>query len=682
VVVPTAAETTSATDAQPPANRLAAPARAFRPELQGLRALAVALVVAYHVWFNRVSGGVDVFFLISGFLLTGQLLRAAGRGPLHPVRRWGRTVLRLLPAMAVVLFTTVLAGAALLPEGRWYQTVREVVAAVVFLENWQLAADSVDYTARHNVASVVQHFWSLSVQGQFFLAWPLLVAVIALAARGIPGRLHAQLTVALLALYLASLAYSIDLTAANQPLAYFHSLTRLWEFALGGLLALWIDSVALSRGVRVLAGWIGVLGLISCGLVLQASTVFPGFAALWPTGCAALVLVAGTTGSPGGVDRVLASRPAQYLGSLSYTLYLWHWPVLVLYLVARDREQVGLVGGLGVIGFSLVLSALTHHLVEQPVLDARIGVRGSYRVAAVALSAVVLAAAGWQVVAVQQAVPRGVVGDLHHPGAAALDTAFTGAETPEASLLPPPVTVYDDWVGLDHWDCTTMSRFPSDLCLQPVPGTPERRIVVVGDSHMQQFIGTLLPIAERHSWQLIAMLRGACPFSTASELVPGDPDCLAWNEAAALEIADLQPDGVVTLASRNVRSGGTEQTPPGFVEQWWRLHDLGVPVLAIRDNPRFAFSMPDCVQQYGRDAARCGIDRADVYAPLAPYAELADVPPNVTFLDTADVVCDSDRCPAEIGNVLVYLDDNHLTGSYARSMAGPVEQQVLEAFSW
>jgi hypothetical protein len=144
------------------------------------------------------------------------------------------------------------------------------------------------------------------------------------------------------------------------------------------------------------------------------------------------------------------------------------------------------------------------------------------------------------------------------------------------------------------------------------------------------------------------------------------------------KIAELRPDAVVTLATRDVRVGLTEQTPAGFVEQWRRLADLGIPVLAIRDNPRFAFDVPDCVRQHGRDDDPCGVDRESVYAADPPYTHL-DVPPNVSFLDLADHLCDDTRCPAEIGNVLVYLDDNHVTASYAATMAPVIEDQVVAA---
>jgi hypothetical protein len=246
--------------------------------------------------------------------------------------------------------------------------------------------------------------------------------------------------------------------------------------------------------------------------------------------------------------------------------------------------------------------------------------------------------------------------------------------------------VTDDWVRIEHWDCAPMTRFPMDACTRPVEA-PQRRIVVVGDSHAQQLSGALVPIADRHGWQLTVIARGACPFSTASEVVEDEPDCLAWGDAAAAEIADLHPDAVVTLASRDAGAGLTEQTPAGFVARWQQLAQLGIPVLAIRDNPRFDRSMPDCVQSAGTAtdtpaADPCGVDRAAVYASVPPWAHLPDVPPNVRFLDIADRVCGPDRCPAVIGNVLVYLDDNHLTASYSASMAPLIEGDVLAALGF
>jgi peptidoglycan/LPS O-acetylase OafA/YrhL len=662
-------------------------ARGFRPELQGLRALAVVLVVVYHVWVGRVSGGVDVFFVVSGFLLTGQLVRAAERGDLDVRRRWARSFGRLVPAASVVLVTTAVAGALVLPEGRWVQTAREIAAAALFLENWQLAADSVDYAARSNVASAAQHFWSLSVQGQFLLLWPLLFAVVALAGRNAAGQLRRTATLVLLAVFAASLVYSVELTISNQPLAYFHTLTRLWEFAMGGLLALHGDRLPLTRGERVAAGWTGVVGLVACGAVIPVASAFPGVAALWPTGCAALVLVAGVTGVRGGIDRVLVARPVRYLGDVSFGLYLWHWPVLVLYLQASRQDSPGLWAGVLIIGAALGLAVLTYECVEKPLARRPGGLRGQTRLAATGTAVVLAVALAWQGTAALHVDQEATLGDPAHPGARAL---LSDEEVEPGPFLPSAMAVTEDWVRIERWDCAPMAAFPMDVCALPLPvadgaeepDPPARRIVVVGDSHAQQLTGALLPLAREHNWQLIAMVRGACPFSTASEVVPDEADCLAWNAAAADEITALRPDAVVTLATRDARVGQTEQTPTGFVEQWRRLEAQGIPVLALRDNPRFDHSVPDCVQTRPDDIGGCGADRAAIYAPTPPWTDLPDLPGNVAFVDIADAVCDADRCSPVIGNVLVYMDDNHLTATYSTSMADLLAGQIQEGLGW
>jgi peptidoglycan/LPS O-acetylase OafA/YrhL len=654
--------------------------RRFRPELQGLRALAVALVVVYHVWFGRVSGGVDVFFLISGFLITGQLYRAAARDELRFVPLWARQAARLLPAAFAVLLSAAVAGWVLLPEGRWQQTLHELFASAFFVENWRLAADSVDYAAQHNTQSLVQHFWSLSIQVQFYLVWPLLIALVALIAGGARERLRTHLLLTLGGLFVASLTFSVMLTITDQPLAYFHSLTRVWEFALGGLLALTIDSLVPSVRTRILLGWVGVVALVACGALLKVDAVFPGVAALWPTVAAALVLVAGRTGSGLGVDRLLSSRPLTYLGDISYALYLWHWPVLVLFLVGRNQEAVGLRGGALVIGISLVLAALTHHLLEEPIRRAALSDRTRYRGAAAGLVVVLLAAGAWQWDTSSRANAVAVLGDESHPGAMAMRTGYVYAGFPNAPLLPPLVTAAGDWSHVERWNCSPLPLSPENSsCTLPPPDPavpPAKRVVIVGDSHSQQFTAALVPWAHARNVELTAILHGACPFSTASEVYPDDPVCLSFNDAVAGTLAELHPDAVVTLASRNVMAGRTEVTPPGFVDRWRELDALGIPVIAFRDNPRYpeAFSPAECVQLQGKDA--CGQDRAALYSPTPPWEQIPDLPHNVSFLDYSSLYCGTHTCPVVVGNVLVYMDYNHLSATFTTSMAPLVGEDM------
>jgi len=664
----------------------------FRPELQGLRALAVLLVVVYHIWFDRVSGGVDVFFLITGFLIVGGLYRAAGRGGIDLLATWRRQLSRLLPAITVVLGTGIAAGAFLLPESRWLPTVRETVASLLFVQNWELANNAVDYAAMNNAASMVQHFWSLSIQGQFYLVAPLLVAGVAVAARRDGADLHARLTGTLVVVGGASLAYSVYLTLVNQPLAYFHSLTRLWEFALGGLLALWIsrieDRPELTPPARAALGWFGVVALVSCGVLLQVDRAFPGWAALWPTLAAAMVLVAGRSGHPLGVDRLLSGPVLRRIGDISFPLYLWHWPILVLTLVYTGADRLGAAAGTAVIAASFVLAWLTHRFVEQPI--AALDVRRALRTGGALALVVLLGAGAWYGVAAARSSVEVDIGSPTHPGAAALTAGVQYAglgEEPgsEVALAPSLVQAGDDWsYRRGTWLCDPIERPEVHLCTIPAPGPEpaERRIAVVGDSHAQQYVASLMPVAAERNWEIIGMFRGACPFSTTAESEWAENGCAEWNAEVAEELAEQQPDAVVTLATREVRPGLTEVTPQGFVDAWKKMDDAGVAVVAVRDNPRPPFFVPECVGREGRHAEACGMPREDVYAPLPPYALLPDVPPNVSFVDTAPAICEPDFCPSEIGNVLVYMDDNHLTATYAESMAPLFDEHFTHRLGW
>lgn len=654
-------------------------AATYRPEIQGLRALACVLVVGYHVWTDRISGGVDVFFLMTGFLVTGQLVRAGTAGPIRVRRRWGRTVRRLSPAAITVLLGTAPAGVVLLPASRWPQTAHHLLASTFYLENWRLAADTADYFTRTSDTSVVQHFWSLSVQGQFLLVWPLVMAVLVLHVN---QRLRVATGVTLAGVFVVSLGYSVWLTAVDQPLAYFSSLTRLWELALGGLLSLVVDRARLPSGVRVACGWLGVGGIVSCGLVLAVGAVFPGYAALWPTVSAALVIVAGASGSRVGVDRVLRSAPATYVGRLSYALYLWHWPVLAFALVLWGRTTVGPLGGLVVVGITVVLSVATHHLVERPRPGRAPVLSRTVRVAVPGLLAVCVAAGLWPAAPSPPVPPPvAVVGGADHPGARALAEGFVYQGRPDAPLLPSFREVSSDWATIDRCE-PSPRRAELLVCLDPISAEPARRIVIVGDSHPLQLAAGLKPVAEQRHWQLIVMWRGSCPFSTVSEIDPGDEGCKAWNTAATEEILDLRPDAVVTMATRDVRPGVDEWTPPGYVAQWEKLATEAIPVVAVRDNPRYATPPSVCVETRGADASECSTPRADLYAAEAPYSTLDNLPPNVSFLDLSDYFCGPDVCPPVIGNVLVYMDDNHLTATYLATMSPVLADAIDTALGW
>lgn len=660
--------------------------RGFRPEIEGLRAVAVLLVVVYHVWFGRVSGGVDVFLLLTGFFITGSLLRSVERyGRVMFWRFWARLARRLIPAMAVTLVGVLILTVLFLPRSRWEGVLSEVRAAVLYHQNWALADKAVDYLAREEAVGPVQHFWSLSIQGQFYVLWPLLFAVVAFfVARGRWG-LRFSVGVVVAGLGVVSLAYSVWVTAQDQAWAYFDTGARLWEFALGGLLAVVIDRVVLPGRLRVVLGWVGVVGLVSCGVVLQVSTVFPGWAALWPTGAALLVIVAGSTGSRFGVDRLLSWKPLMGLGRVSYGWYLWHWPVLVCYLHVTDRVFAGVVGGVLVMGVSLVLAWCTHRWVQGTAEHlAHPGGRGdplrSVGVAAGFLVPVLLVTGLWATHNAEERRARAAraAETEHYPGAAAVDPR-KAADLPEAPVLPDPADAHEDLPDTHELGCHVSGHESLNVC-DAGPDEAEHTLALVGASRMDHWHPAISAVAEEQGWRLLTLTRSGCLFG-ADDPDDGrqDPDCREWNEQAMDTLERLRPDVVVTSSTRT-RTHEEEHVPEGYLRTWQRLDDLGIDVVGIRDLPRREASGADCVADGGlpEDCAEPALRSLAAHDPAAR----ADLPANVTLVDLTEAVCPDGRCDAVIGNVLVFWDHSHMTATYARTLTPQMLLALKEATGW
>lgn len=458
----------------------------YRRDIDGLRAVAILLVVVYHVWVGRVSGGVDVFLMISAFFLTGSFVRRMDAGkPLAIGSFLLSRFRRLMPAASVVLAATLGACWLLLPQTAWPQLWKEGWASLGYVQNWVLAGDGVDYYAHDSaLASPLQHFWSLSVQGQVFVLWPLLFLV------GVPivrwTRRSATLVMSVLfgLVFAGSLAFSIWETADLQTFAYFDTRARLWEFAAGSLLALALPRVRLPRILRAVLGWLGLVGLVVCGLVIDVRGGFPGYLALWPIISAALVIVAGTRPrnehpelSDLGPGRLLATRPVLALGRDAYALYLVHWPILILWLTVREHTQASFLDGLLIIVVSLVLARTVTLLVERP-LRLPAGERGRpwRNVGVIALCAGLVASVltPWQVTTTAQAEALKTEHAAQYTGALGGDTAGDGKEVP---LIPCRVraTVSGGPVSTNRAPGVSPPTSPTCRRAAPRPRTPPPR---------------------------------------------------------------------------------------------------------------------------------------------------------------------------------------------------------------
>ncbi|WP_426999195.1 acyltransferase family protein [Pseudarthrobacter sp. N5] len=668
----------------------------FRPEIQGLRALAVLMVVTYHVWLGRVSGGVDIFLLISAFLLTLSFVRKVDSGrPLRLIQHWLHLFKRLLPA-AVVVILGVLAGTWLIiPQSRWPDILEQTWASLLYRQNWLLADTAVDYYAQdHSGASPLQHFWSLSIQGQVFILWPLVFAATAILwrlLRRLPGRwadvnYRMLLTAAFAAIFTASLLYSIDQTATNQAYAYFDTRARLWEFALGSLLALVMPYLKPGKVLRIVLGWAGLAAMVSCGLVLTVDRSFPGFIALWPTLAAAAMIVAGQSGSRFGVDRLLSWKPLVSLGDNSYALYLWHWPLLVLALSATGITAPNLLQGLALVAASVVAAVLTTRFVEKPLREWCWPEMRAWRTAVVIVACGAILAgpvAVWQSYltaeeAAAVAQPRELT-----PGAAALAPENAGKSTPQAKVIPVPAAMKNEWADIDG--LCTGQNVPGDPllagCLQnSTPEAVTKSIVVLGDSHAQQYMAALGPIAKEHGWEIITLLRGDCRFG--AESAERDAVCNDFNLASAAYVLEHQPDAVFTVASLTHKEVPFETAVPGYLDGIKQFTEAGMDVVGIRDNPRFSSNMPECVQKNGADAPECNHPLNESLAEPSPLDDYQEKVVGLHLMDMSDFICAEGVCPAVVGNVYVYKDDNHLTKTYVESMIPMFEQRLLAATGW
>ncbi|GAA1877819.1 acyltransferase family protein [Lapillicoccus jejuensis] len=688
--------------------------RDFRPDIEGLRALAVVAVVVYHAGLALPGGyvGVDVFLVISGFLITRQLLKSVGRGGLRALPTfYGHRVRRLLPAAVVVVLATTVAFRFVGPPLK----VRDVATDALFTAfsglNYRLAWVGTDYQHMGAAASPLQHFWSLAVEEQFYVVWPLVIAVVAVATR----RRHLRLVLALLVVGVVAASgwASATLTPANAPWAYFSLHTRAWELGVGALLALAAPRlVALPRRLAGLAAWLGLAAIAVAAVRFTDATPFPGVAAWLPVGGAALVVASGC-GPRVGAERLLGEPLVQCLGRVSYSWYLWHWPLLVVAPYALGHA-LGVGERLAVVWVSLVLAIASFTWVEQPVRLLHWPTWGWIGTGAT-LGGVVTACSALVMVLGPVTTGTGaaaVLASVDAPGAAAVTVAPAVAGTgPAASaatsaaeqavartvaaavgtvqvpsnLTPLPQDAADSLPPTSRNGCHAGFTAVSQGDCRYGDLTAARTLVLFGDSHAEQWLPALDQLGKAQHWQVVSWTKAACP---AARLTVDNPslgrsytECDTWRDATVARIGALHPALVVVSQSENVASSSV--VPQAFsaatVATVRALRSAGAPRVAyVQDIPTPGTDLPGCVATHLDDVRPCTYDRSAAYrypdrhAALAPALATASVP----VLDPAPWLCTATRCPAVVGNVLVYRNESHLTVPFSRWLA-PVLAPVL-----
>ena len=648
----------------------ATPARAFRSDIQALRGIAVLLVVLYHAKAPGFSGGfvgVDVFFVISGFLITPMLHdEVTRRETIDFVGFVARRIRRLLPAMAVMLVVTGLAGFLIYSPFRHPELANTLLSCAVYASNLYFTWRQTDYLAGNVSESPLLHTWSLSVEEQFYFVWPLMVLLAAWVARRTGRNVTDTMLAAMVLCGALSLGLSLWLTDANQPFAFFMMPTRVWEFAAGGAAALAVQHRAFladRRAAAVIApAALATLALTS--LLLGEKIPFPGLVAVIPVAATALVLAAGTTGP---AERVMSSKALQYCGTVSYSFYLWHWPVLLY------AEELGLGESLAArlswVAVSFCLAVASYHLVENPVRRSRaLGLQPMRAIALlVGFSAVSgLAAVTW----------KGAASSWQDaPG----QRVLASAEVRATSLR-------------DDGCVAGFDAIRPVACHYGEEGS-QVRIVLFGDSHAAQWFVPLRRLAEERGWSLTTFVKSACPAAKVGfhyyAVGRRYRECEQWRDRALERVARMRPDLIVVTSSLSYDVEAASWGA-GTAALFGQLARSGGAVLHLRDNPRPGFDVPACLSQakwwqgwgsrLGLPSRDCRFERPEGAHLELFAAESAAIAAGAQIhgIDLYARICPGDICPVLSGQTPIYRDSNHLTEGYVETIADEVEAKVLE----
>jgi peptidoglycan/LPS O-acetylase OafA/YrhL len=645
---------------------------AIRTDVEALRAVAILLVVAFHGGIRGITGGfvgVDVFYVLSGYLITGQLV-----GEIHRTHRlsllqfYARRVRRLLPAASLVLLATLLAACVLFAPEELTFTARGARASALYMSNMFFATNAADYFAPRVASNPLLHTWSLSVEEQFYFFWPLLI----LLGLRTGGNVRALL-ILMITLTTLSLATSVWFTAGHPVLAFYALPFRAWEFGLGGLAAL------LPRGALMLpdrvwlsVGWLGMAMVLGSALAISTTTSFPGYAALVPVLGTTFTLVASAEKPHSGVGKLLDLPLLQKLGGLSYSWYLWHWPFLVF--LAALVPVVSTVDRIAALLASLAVAMLTHRFFENPIrFNPHLAKRPIVSLsAAAAIGGVCLVAA---TLSLRFAEQLGQMPGMQASAAAVHDIA-----------------------SIAHTRCISLDGSSSVKTCEFGASTATTTVVLFGDSHAIPWFEPLHRIAEHHGWKLITVLKSGCSAAAFS----ADPDpvlstqCSQWREQAIHDIVASRPSLVFLGSATNRLKRHIESTrhatpteleaiQEGTRRTVQALTGAGLHVMFARDNPEFSFDMPTCLAHLQRHAwyasSACEMPLATVLDPAIHEAEQSAIRglPNVHYIDLTNRFCHASLCGGVSDGMVIYRDTDHLTGHFAASLAAVLEPQVLAA---
>jgi peptidoglycan/LPS O-acetylase OafA/YrhL len=633
----------------------------FRPDIEGLRAVAVCLIVLYHAGLPFLQGGfigVDIFFVLSGYLITGLLVKElSSSGGIDLSRFYARRVRRLLPASSLVVVVVCLIQIIIASPIAQIEVLKTALTATLLSSNIYFAHMQLHYFSQASAGGPLLHTWALAVAEQFYIVWPIFLVLLTRMVKSVSIRI-----LVIAAMTVISFVSCVWLTSLNQVLAFFQSLPRAWEFSAGGLLAFvplhWLTAR------ESLCKWLGTMGLIAMVLsavLMTGSARFPGYIAAFPVLATLAALQAGAGAPSSLAARFLSSRPLQYLGGISYSLYLWHWPVLMIALEISANNSAAVRAACVVL--SVLLAAVTHATIENPIrFNSFLVSRSLLSLGIVGLSMMVCVggfAVWWAA--------------LHH---SAQFRKFNQVRNDVPSICATGCTA--DLIG-----------GTPKLCSFGEVSSPVSTVVLLGDSHAAQWFPALKDIAESRHWKLVTIVKSSCSPMNIRTLnnTRAIEECERWRKLSMEAIDAMHPDLVVMSSSSrypqrdNSNLIDVSDWEKGSRDTFLAVARQGIAIRVIRDTPHADYNIPSCLAQLAWNGhATCpslirtkALNSGIYQAQLRAAANIE----NVRVIDMSDAICGKDSCETEQGDIVKYRDSDHLTSRYAESLADALQARLL-----
>jgi peptidoglycan/LPS O-acetylase OafA/YrhL len=660
---------------------MAEPRIPYRPDIQGLRAIAIAIVVLAHAQVPGFGGGfvgVDLFFVLSGFLITGLLVKERlETGTIRYGTFLARRLRRLLPALLVMLVAVLLLAWSLLSSYEASMQTGSFVYSATWTSNFYFAFAEFDYFAALKAKDVFLHTWSLGIEEQFYVVWPwLMTLAFAIAARGSrPDRAFRSLLATISIVFVIGLGVCIYWATTRPLLSFYMMPARGWQFALGAAVFAWSCRSQLGRaasagfvastGVRRAAGVLGMALIAGSTVLLHHRLNYPGYYALLPSIGAALLIHAGTGAGKGAASRLLERRGLVWLGDRSYSLYLWHWPVLLLGGAYGFGDT--LPGVVSLLAVATLLAALSYRWIEKPVW------KGRFSAASPRLVTLTAALAMAATFGLSQSVGTLFITD------AVAAAGHVGVD-PRADAP----NIFVAGLDCDSW------YFSSDV----VPcGTgnedAKHTAALIGDSVGTQWASLLPEIYRSPDWRVVVLVKSACTIADVEyfyQPAGGTYDvCTEWRDNAIEYLARLQPD-LVFIGSSAGQAFSESEWVDGTRRIVNRLAPAAGNIVIIPGTPALSFDGPSCLREPYRFTSRLRDSRniceepqrgAATDAVAAYLARATDDSPNAHVLNLNDLVCPDRRCAARSKDGLtVFRDNQHLTASFVVARSASVQTRL------